>query len=254
MASPQDRLGWTPENCQWRIEGNNELAREQNESMTARVLEALEGSDSSLVLDAGCGYGRLSAQILDRYTGTRIVGVDGSQPMIEVAKGQLDPERFASVLGRMESMPFRSASFEVVLCMGVMMHVEDELGVVQELARLVKPNGRLLLTFFNRRSPLSVPHTVYRKIRGISVGFRRHTFQHLRFYRQALGDQGFKTRVIHPGSLFPGRAFPVDLSPILKSLNKLFSRLHARYGYGPLLEAWRPRDRPKGASVVDMAS
>lgn len=238
MSSSLDRFQWTPEDYRRRVEGSDEIIREHVERKTARVLEALERADSNLVLDAGCGYGRLSAHILESYTGTRIVGVDASQPMIEAAKDQLDPERFAPVLGRLESMPFRSASFDVVVCFGVIMHVEDDLGAIQELARLVKPSGRILLTFFNRRNPLSVPHTVYRKIRGAPVGYH-NTFRHLGFYRQALGDQGFKTRVIHEGLLFPVGAFPVDLTPILKSLNKLFSNLQVRFGYAPLLEAWR---------------
>ncbi len=238
VTSPRDRLEWTPENWRKRLEGYDEISREQSEGQTVAVLNNLARADSELVLDAGCGYGRLSVHILDKYTGTRVVGVDASRPMIVAANGQLHSERFAPVLGRLDSLPFRSGSFDVVVCIGVIMHVEDEIGVIQELARLMKPSGRLLMSFHNRGNPLSVPHIVYRKIRGAPVGIRRR-FRPVRFYRQALKDRGFKTRVIHEGFLLPGRAFSIYLTPILRGLNGLFSNLRARYGYEPLLEAWR---------------
>lgn len=236
MASSLDRLEWTPENLRRVLEGSDGISLEQCKQRIVVILNNLGRADSGLVLDAGCGYGRLSAHILDRHAGTRIVGVDASQPMITAAKRELDPARFAPVLGRLESLPFRSGSFDVVFCIGVIMHVEDEIGAIHELTRLVRTNGRLLIDFHNRGNPLSVPLTVYRKIRG--VRFRR-VFRPLSFYRQALEDRGFKMRVIHPGVLFPGMALPIDLTPILGSLNRLFSNPQTRYGFEPLLEAWK---------------
>ena len=54
-----------------------------------RVLDRMALAGDELVLDAGCGTGRDAAALLERWPGVRIVGVDGSQQMLDQARARL---------------------------------------------------------------------------------------------------------------------------------------------------------------------
>lgn len=58
----------------------------------------------------------------------------------------LDAAREPDVVALGESIPFRNGSFDAVLCTQVLEHVQDERAVVGEIARILRPGGRLLLS------------------------------------------------------------------------------------------------------------
>jgi len=58
-----------------------------------QVLDRLELRGDETVLDAGCGTGRITQQLLDRWPGVRAVAVDGSPAMAQRAREVLDPAR-----------------------------------------------------------------------------------------------------------------------------------------------------------------
>jgi trans-aconitate 2-methyltransferase len=62
-----------------------------------QVLDRLELRGDETVLDAGCGTGRITQQLLDRWPGIRAIAVDGSPAMARRARETLDPAR-ATVL------------------------------------------------------------------------------------------------------------------------------------------------------------
>ena len=51
-----------------------------------RVIERMHLRGDEVVLDAGCGTGRDGAELLRRYPHVRLVGIDGSSQMIELAR------------------------------------------------------------------------------------------------------------------------------------------------------------------------
>lgn len=57
------------------------------------------------------------------------------------------------MVGRIEAMPFRSASFDVVLAMGVLEYVESMSAALAEVARVIRPGGLFLATMLNPASP-----------------------------------------------------------------------------------------------------
>lgn len=54
-----------------------------------RVLDRMGLAGDELVLDAGCGTGRDAAALLERWPGVRMVGIDGSQQMLDQARERL---------------------------------------------------------------------------------------------------------------------------------------------------------------------
>lgn len=109
----------------------------------------------SVVLDAGCGYGRILRRILDEAPASRAVGIDSSASMIRETQARLQ-SRFAGARAELESIPFADATFDYIVCVGVVMHVRNDEAALHELARTLKPGGTLVLSFNSLLSPFSL--------------------------------------------------------------------------------------------------
>lgn len=106
------------------------------------------------VLDLGCGTGPVLAEV--RKHGLACTGLDLSPDMIERARGRLRTMGLADDdvhLGDCCRTPFADASFDAVVCLGVISYVETYGDVLREIARLVKPGGHVIVSFRNRFNP-----------------------------------------------------------------------------------------------------
>jgi len=99
------------------------------------------GGGCSSVLDVGCGPGNLMQKILPLTDG-HVFGLDLAPRALKYAKG-LDLQNL--ILGDMTQGPFKGGSIEFVLAIDVCEHVSDDLGLLQEIYRILKPGGRTLL-------------------------------------------------------------------------------------------------------------
>ncbi|MDA0367483.1 MAG: methyltransferase domain-containing protein [Proteobacteria bacterium] len=117
--------------------GNPLIAREQ------AVLEGMLTTErGSRALDAACGTGRI-AEILLR-NGHEVVGIDQSTAMLDRARTRLPRVRFET--GSLDGLPVDDGSFDLVVCGLALTHVDDLGGAVAELARAVKPGGRIIVS------------------------------------------------------------------------------------------------------------
>lgn len=114
------------------------------------------------LLDVGCGDGALAILLSDN--GARAVGVDTSQAMIKAAK-----QRAASAkagvsfrLGKAECLPFEAEQFDLVLAKTILCFVDDATDVFAEMARVLRPGGRLVIGDLGKWSSWAVQ----RYIRG----------------------------------------------------------------------------------------
>lgn len=100
--------------------------------------------DAKLTLDVGCGSGIVTRDIA-RLTKGKVIGIDGSEDMINVAKDIL--KDFKNVELRVcnaKSLGFDDDTFDIVTCNLVLMWADDPQKVVDEMARVCKPGGRVL--------------------------------------------------------------------------------------------------------------
>lgn len=98
------------------------------------------------VLEVGCGTGALLHRVAP--LARRAVGIDISAGMLETAV-----ERGLCVAqGDATSLPFASASFDVVYSFKVLAHIREIEMATAEVARVLRPGGRAFLEFYNRRS------------------------------------------------------------------------------------------------------
>jgi len=107
------------------------------------------------VLDWGCGFGQVTALLVER--GVEVEPFDYRPD--EAAPGVARLERFAHITCTYSpdpvALPFDDASFDAVLSCGVLEHVEDPDASLEELRRVLRPAGRLYVTKLpNRRSYL----------------------------------------------------------------------------------------------------
>lgn len=106
-----------------------------------QVLELLECRRADRVLEVGCGAGHLLAQVpSDQRT-----GVDLSAQLLAKARARCGPG-VRIEKANAEALPFEPASFERVYCSEVLEHVLDPGRVVAEIARVVTPGGRVVLS------------------------------------------------------------------------------------------------------------
>lgn len=109
------------------------------------------------VLDVGSGvghWGRLLANVL-RPDAT-VVGVDREPEWVEEAarraREQGLGERFAYREGDARKLPFDDASFDLVTCQTLLIHVPDPRAVIREMKRVTRPGGLVLASEPNNRS------------------------------------------------------------------------------------------------------
>lgn len=96
------------------------------------------------VLEVGCGTGLILEKAAE--VASRAVGVDISDGMLEQAR-----ERGLEVAqaDASESLPFEDESFDLVYSFKVLAHIEDIDAALQEMARVTRRGGYLLLEFYN---------------------------------------------------------------------------------------------------------
>ena len=103
------------------------------------VIAALGLPAGARILDAGCGSGRNMIE-LSRY-GT-VTGIELSEPSVALARARGVGEVIA---GSILELPFAENSFELAVSLDVIEHLEDDLGALRELRRVLVPGGALLI-------------------------------------------------------------------------------------------------------------
>jgi SAM-dependent methyltransferase len=135
------------------------------------------------VLDAGCGTGYGLAMLLAAGAESA-TGLDVAQEALDDARGRVG-ERAELVRGDVRELPFDDASYEVVVCFEVIEHVDRQRAALDELKRVLRPEGVLLISSPNRDVyPPGNPHHV-REYRPEELQAElEERFENVRLYRQ----------------------------------------------------------------------
>jgi ubiquinone/menaquinone biosynthesis C-methylase UbiE len=102
-----------------------------------------------LILDVATGTGRLPYFLLAHPTfHGRIIGLDASAKMLRVAAEKLRPYHFRASLVQQtaERLPFPAHRFDAVTCLEALEFLADPENALQEMIRILKPGGTLLIT------------------------------------------------------------------------------------------------------------
>ena len=106
------------------------------------VDDALADVGPGRALDAACGTGRHAAHLV--ASGHSTVGVDRSAAMLAVARRNVPQAEFRT--GDLLSLPLGDATVDVAVCALALTHLPDPGPAIAELARVVRPGGRIVLS------------------------------------------------------------------------------------------------------------
>ena len=106
------------------------------------------------VLDLGCGGGFMAEALAAR--GATVTGIDPATAAIEAARVHSGAMKLDIdyLVGSGEALPFGAVTFDVVVCVDVLEHIEGWDRVVSEIGRVLRPEGLFLFDTINR-NPLA---------------------------------------------------------------------------------------------------
>ncbi len=132
----------------------NPLQDRFNSLIWDRILAHIRPGPSAVFLDAGCGVGYHCLAVAGR--GYRCVGVDISECVLKEAQHNASQARLADratfACEKLERLSFATGTFDVVHCRGVLMHIPEWEKALEELCRVLKPGGKLVILESNTTS------------------------------------------------------------------------------------------------------
>jgi len=109
-----------------------------------RVLNlARDQTNPEVIMDVGCGTGRLLRKARHQYPNARLVGVDAAEKMIQQAATLLPEAEFHVAMA--EALPLPDTSVDLAFSTFSFHHWADQAKGISEVARVLRPKGRLLL-------------------------------------------------------------------------------------------------------------
>jgi ubiquinone/menaquinone biosynthesis C-methylase UbiE len=127
-------------------------------------------AEGTRILDAGCGAGRVAQELEKR--GADVVGMDYSFGMVGRANCICNAGTIHGVdllQGDVGAIPFESSSFDVVVCLGVLSYLDAEEKALDEVARVLRPGGTLILSVINRFRLVKHLDVLYYLKRGLEA-------------------------------------------------------------------------------------
>jgi ubiquinone/menaquinone biosynthesis C-methylase UbiE len=115
------------------------------------LLNLLRPKSDEFILDGGCGTGVFTLDVLS--LGPRIIGVDLSLPMLSRAAKKSGGYSFQAVLADISFLPFQESAFDKVVSVTALEFIEDAKGAMEELFRVTRKGGRIVVATLNKLSP-----------------------------------------------------------------------------------------------------
>lgn len=176
----------------------------------AHIRRLLDARPGHRVLEVGCGGGH----VLRQFPECDLTGVDVSGEMLAKAEKNLEGYRFTLHKGEIGKLGLEDGSFDRIICTEVLEHVVDPEPVLEHIARLLRPNGRAVITFPNDRLINGLKDAVRKARLDRLPPFRRVSWggDHYHFHVWSVAEMrellGRHMRVA--GEAFaPSRLFPV---------------------------------------------
>src|SRR5579859_4985236 len=115
------------------------------------LVDAVDPRPGQRVLDVATGTGLVARELARR--GATVVGLDQSEDMLSGARARLTQHRdladkITFVQGEAEHVPFADGEFDALTFTYLLRYVDDPTATMRELARVVKPGGRIGMVEF----------------------------------------------------------------------------------------------------------
>jgi len=178
--------------------GRRTFVNGRHEQIVAMLTE-LGVPRAATVLDAGCGPGNLVPEFARRHA--RVLAMDTSPRMLAIARANAASyDNVEYRVGSIEALPFADGSFDLVCSAGVIEYLPDCQQAIQEMHRVLRPGGQLILPTTNALAPahwLRRPMEIAARIPpvtrafGLRPGDYKLYFHRIPRFRQQVRDAGF---------------------------------------------------------------
>jgi ubiquinone/menaquinone biosynthesis C-methylase UbiE len=109
---------------------------------TREVLARLPKIPGAQVLDIGCGQGNTTRLLANVLAPASCIGVDFDEGLVAYASTQSDnPTTVSFRQGDATQLAFPDATFDIVFCRFLLIHMSDPVRVIREMLRVAKPGG-----------------------------------------------------------------------------------------------------------------
>lgn len=117
-----------------------------------KILQELGDIKGKSVLDGGCEAGYISIKLLEK--GANVTAIDIVEPALEKFREKIKGTNYTPIIkkGVLQNMPFASNEFDATVCTEVLEHAPDTQKCIEELIRVVKPGGKIIITFPNEKN------------------------------------------------------------------------------------------------------
>jgi 2-polyprenyl-3-methyl-5-hydroxy-6-metoxy-1,4-benzoquinol methylase len=134
----------------------------------------LDLGPASSALDVGCGGGLLTRQLATICE--TVIGIDPHEPSIVGAESETSEKSVSYVLGDVLDYPFESGSFDLIVSVAALHHMDAETGL-RRMADLIAPGGRLGIVGIGRssfprdlaRDALAGATQIYKRAHGVKA-------------------------------------------------------------------------------------
>jgi len=197
------------------------------------------------VLEIGVGTGRFSIELAKK--GANITSLDPAKAMLMVTKekttqsGVTDKISLLRAVGH--NLPFKNSSFDAIVCMHVLKHLSTYKDVLQEMERVTKQEGFIILNFPNALS-FYLPVAIYSEILRT---LRKHVyfgFFTKRGVRKALESSGFTVEKVRGFILLHPSFFPQNVHNLLNRIEQSIPSWFSQNFFGFLIIKARKGERP----------
>lgn len=145
------------------------------------LVDAIAPAAGERVLDVATGTGMVAAELLAREANCTVVGLDQSAEMLAGARARFaagpNNARVELLEGQAERLPFADATFDALTFTYLLRYVDDPPATVRELARVVRPGGRVASLEFGVPSRAAA-HLAWRFYTAVGLPTLGRLFSH----------------------------------------------------------------------------
>ena len=111
-----------------------------------RIIEELNPKEGEKIIDLGCGTGYYLFLLSSLPIELNLTGFDNDEKAIKEAEGNLEKKGVNFTVGDLHKMPFKDRTFDKAIMSEVLEHVEEDVQVLKEVHRILKPNGVIVIS------------------------------------------------------------------------------------------------------------
>jgi ubiquinone/menaquinone biosynthesis C-methylase UbiE len=153
------------------------------------VMQLVSRLPAGIAIDAACGAGRQSSLL--SQLGHNVLGIDQSEAMLAKAREAVSAAAFR--VGGLNALPAEDESADLVLCCLALTHCHDLRPPINELARVVRTGGHVILSDIHPLAVATGGHAFFRRADGSAAVVRNQVHWHSD-YISAFSDANLAVR------------------------------------------------------------